>query len=336
MKKINIPYQITYLLFILFFTAGAIFYRQSFLAILLILVCILPIISIYATITLSKHIRFTTKPKTGSITVGNNIVIGASINNPTIIPFLNCEVSFTLQNLFYENNLVHRLSLSAPAKNNQEIDIPILTRYSGISELNFKNMEITDFLHLYTVSIELNQIHQIPVMPELKKINYPLFDNLTETDDDEDFLNNVGQQSYDIKELREFRPGDRQNLIHWKMSSKTDDILVKDMERMASRILLIIPEYDRLKLEMTMTTLWSYINFLLDHNEIFKIGIFNHVNKEFNFKIITNKDEGLECLLACMFMPSYVSTALALRTFKEIYGDDKQVISLVADTIKES
>lgn len=336
MKKKNIPYQITYLLFILFFTAGAVFYRQSFLAILLILLCILPIISIYATIILSKHITFVTKPKTGSITVGNNIVIGATINNPTIIPFLNCEVNFTLQNLFYENNLVHSLSLSAPAKKNQKIDIPILTRYSGMSEIAFKTMEITDFLHLYTITINLNLIHQIPVMPELKKIEYPLFNNLSEEDDEEDFINNIGQQSYDIKELREFRPGDRQNLIHWKMSSKTDDILVKEMEHMATRILVIIPEYDRLKLEMTMSTLWSYINFLIDHKEIFKIGIFNHVNKEFNFRIITNKDEGLECLLACMFMPSYVSTALALRTFKEIFGDDKQVITLVGDTIKES
>ena len=107
MKKKNLKYQITYILFILFFLTGAIFYRQSFLAVLLILLCVLPIISIYLLVALGKNITFKTVAKTDSVTAGNNIVILATIKNPYILPFLNCEVFFELQNLFFENDIAH-------------------------------------------------------------------------------------------------------------------------------------------------------------------------------------------------------------------------------------
>lgn len=336
MKKKNLKFQITYILFILFFMAGALFYRQSFLAILLILVCILPIISIYLTITLGKNITFNTETRTDSVTAGNNITILATIKNPYIIPFLNCEISFKLENLFYENDIKHTLAISAPAKKAHQISIPVLTRKSGICEIHFSSLEITDYLHLYTITIPLNNFHQIPVLPEKIIKDYPLFPALFDTDDEDEFLDNVGIQSYDIKELRSFRPGDRQNHIHWKMSSKTDDLLVKEMERSAARILLLLPEYDRSKLESTMTTLWSYMDFLVDNKEIFKVCLFNHKTKEFNFLLITNKDEALECLLSSMFMPAYVSGDLALKNFKEVFGEEKILITINGESIKEN
>jgi len=336
MKKKNLRYQITYILFILFFMAGAIFYRQSFLAILLILVCILPIVSIYLTITLGKNITFKTYSKTGSVTVGNDIILNATIKNPFILPFLNCEVTFSLQNLFYENDTIHELALSAPAKKEHTISIPIHTKYSGMCEIQFTSLEITDYLHLYTITLPLKDFHQIPIMPNVSDRDFPIFPALFDTEDDEDFAANVGLQSYDIKELREFRPGDRQNSIHWKMSSKTDDLLVKEMERTASRVLLLIPEFDKSKLEPTLITLWSYLKFLVKNREIFKVCLFNHKTKEFFFRLITNEDEALECLLASMFMPAYVSSDLALKMFKEVFGEDKTVITIIGESIKEN
>lgn len=337
MKKKNIPYQIAYLLFILFFMAGALFYRQSFLAILLILVCVLPIISIYLTIALSSKIDFRTKVDTPSVNVGNKAGITVTIDNPTIIPFLNCEISFTLQNLFYPNNHTHQLNLSAPAKKTHEIVFPIETCHCGICEIDFTKIEITDFLHLYTVDRQLRIVHQIPVLPDEKKQKYPLFTNLWENDngDDDEYLQSTGQQSYDIKELREFRPGDRQNLIHWKMSSKTDDLLVKELEKSADHILLIMPEFEKSKLDDTMTTLWSYIKFLLYNKEVFKICLYNDTSKELSFRLITNEDEGYECLLAAMFMPSYISADTAAHYYNEMYGDEQCVIVIVGESIKE-
>lgn len=336
MKKKNLKYQITYILFILFFLTGAIFYRQSFLAVLLILLCVLPIISIYLLVALGKNITFKTVTKTDSVTAGNNIVILATIKNPYILPFLNCEVFFELQNLFFENDIAHELAISAPARKTHQIAIPILTKSPGMCEINFKNIEITDYLHLYTISLPLSQIHQIPVMPEKKETEYPLFPALFDTDDEDEFTDIVGVQSYDIKELREFRSGDRQNSIHWKMSSKSDDILVKEMEKTASRILLLLPEFDKSKIDATMSTLWSYLNFLVEHQEIFKVCLFNYKTKEYSFNLVTTKDEALDCLLASMFMPTYPSGDYALKNFKDVFGEDKPVISIIGENINEN
>lgn len=315
--------------------AGAIFYRQSFLAILLILLCVLPIISIYLTYTMGKKLSFEVATKTDSVTVGNDIILSVTITNPFILPFLNCIASFKLNNLFYSNNLEHSLALSAPARKSHRISLPVITKYSGMCEIQFNNLEITDYLHLYTINIPLNDFHQIPVLPQKKEKDYPLFPALFENDDEEEFMDNAGIQSYDVKELREFRPGDRQNQIHWKMSSKNDDILVKEMEKTASRILVLLPEFDKSKLEATMSTFWSYLNFLTDNREIFKVCLYNYLTKEYTFHLVTNKDEALDCLLASMFMPSYVSGDLALSNFKEVYGEDKTVISIIEERITE-
>ena len=329
MQKNNIKYQITYILTIIFFMIASIFYRQTFCVIMLAILFVLPVLSIWLTKILSKKISILYACKTPSVVVNNNIILEITLDNPTLFSFLNCELSFKYLNLYYPNDAVHTLSLSAPIKKKNTCVFTLNTSFSGISEISFFNFRITDPLHLYTYTFNDIRTFNISVIPKLENKTYSIFaESFLDTEND-DIAVTKGSLNQELKEIREYRPGDRLQNIHWKLSSKQDDLLVKEMQESASRTLCILPELNKNYLEGTLTTLWSYMNSLIRSHQIFKICIIDSYSSTISHLLITNVDEAMDALLKIFYMPSYETDDLGLSIFKKTYGDNNNVIQII-------
>lgn len=333
MQKQNLKFQISYFLFILFFTLGAIFYRQPFMTILTLLVIILPIISIWTTSHFSKKLSFQAKAKTASVTTGNDVVLEIILENKGIFSFLNCEADFIYNNLYYPDKNHHCISVSAPAKKTNSIELHFSTLYAGMSCVSFDNFRITDPLHLYTIYPGDKVYLEIPVMPEIKEDNYPLFPAAFSDNDDDEIPCLSGTPCQEIKDIREYRPGDRLLNIHWKMSAKKDELLVKEMSERASRVMVLIPEISEDKTDATVRTLWNYMLFLLKNREIFHLLIYNSPINEFQDLLIQNEDDAYSGFLKLYYTPVYKGNNLASKHFKDLYGDDQHAISICGEEI---
>ena len=335
MQKSNIIYRINYILLTLLFLLGALFFRQPFVAILLILMLILPIISIYLTHVLANKMSTSFTLKTASVNVNNNIVIRFGIKNQTIFPFLNCEIVFYAKNLFYDNDTRHILSLSARPRKTNSCDITFPTSHVGMCEISFTEFCVTDPLHLYTVVKKCSQSMQIPVMPKEVIKEFPLFPSAFPDNEDDEYVNAFGQPSRNIKEVRDYRPGDRLVNIHWKMTAKKDSLLVKEFEQSAPRSMLLLPEFSEGKLDDTLSTLYSYMKYLIKNNEIFKVCLYNSTVKDFELKTVSNLDEAYDTLLSAFFYPKYKATEMALYAFKNLYGSDTPALRIHGEEIAE-
>ena len=166
MQRDNIRYIVTYTTFIILFVLGAVFYKQPFFSVLVLLLFVLPIISIYITSRLKDKLIISAEFIQHSIVAGNKAEMTVSVDNPTLFSFLNINLDYKAGILFYPNDINGRLSLSAPLKRKNRVCFTYSTLYPGMFEIFIYNATVTDPLHLHTFMLNCDITLHLPVYPE--------------------------------------------------------------------------------------------------------------------------------------------------------------------------
>lgn len=318
MQKRNYLYRISYTLMILLFLSGTIFYRQSFLAILLILLIILPAISITLTRHAFQHIDFSISSPVTTVSMPEKPIVVLSAKNPAFYPFLNCELSFRFQNMYFPNNQENIIALPLEARKTQTFRFPFTVSQPGMFLFTLEDVQLTDFLHFYTFHKSLQKDLRIPVLPEEMPISFILAPAHTESEDS-GFYDPTGALSTDIREVREYLPGDRMQDMHWKLSARMDDLLVKQFERSLDDSLLFLPElYDK-EIADTLQTLYSLSMKLIRQKEVFRIALFHTDTMEFSQAVIHDPEELLQAFLTLYYQKPYETPDLACITFRSVF-----------------
>lgn len=104
---------------------------------------------------------------------------------------------------------------------------------------------LNDPLGIVTRYKQQKQINHLYILPKIYKIRFSK--NYGNTQSDPLFNNNqqIGE-SFDVKNLREYIPGDALKKIHWKNSSKYNQLIVKEFdEETSSRTAIILDVYTK-------------------------------------------------------------------------------------------
>ena len=324
MRKKNIPYIISYGLALLIALLATVFYRQSLLAVLFLLMLLLPVLSVALTIHAAKKIELQALSPSNAVTVPSDINILLKVNNPGLLPMLNLELMFSCENLFYPDGRDNTIVLPAEARRKLEFTIPVYTALSGLFTMDIKEVFITDYLHLYTVKTGFRAHLEIPVLPadtELPRIR--LTKTASENEDSEP--SPEGEPGSDIRELREYRPGDRLKDIHWKMSARSDDILVKEYERSRELYYLLLPELEDGSAEANLSLFYALGKKLIKDRESFRAAIYNPDDKSFEL-LKVSEPEDLDRALFSMYRMRLEKHSTALLSMGSQFPDRSGII----------
>lgn len=318
MQKKNYPYRITYALMILFFLLGTIFYHQSFLAVLLLLLIILPVISIALTRRAFARFDFLLSSPAATVSMPEKAVIILTAKNPSFFPFLNCELSFQFQNMYFPSSLKNTVALPLESRRTQTLRFPFSVSQPGMLLFSLESMKLTDFLHFYTFHKNLDKNIQIPVLPHEIPTSFVPAPTHTASEDSE-FYDPAGALSTDIREVREYLPGDRMQDMHWKLSARMDDLLVKQFERSLDDSLLFLPELYGKEIADTLQTLYSVSMKLIRQKEVFRIALFHTDVMEFSQAVIHDPEELLQAFLVLYYQKPYDVPDLARATYRTLF-----------------
>lgn len=126
--------------------------------------------------------------------------------------------------------------------------IRIYAAHSGIYTIQADKIEMYDYLRMFHARKRFRGVTQIPVFPLLlpssERVNEDVLDGMELNRDEWIILNG---DSDEIADLRTYENGDSMNRIHWKLSVKTDDLIVKkygDIEDKIIRILIDLSLYE--------------------------------------------------------------------------------------------
>lgn len=305
MDKRNLLYQITYILEIILVLLGAVFYRQPLLSVLLLLLVLLPPISILFTRYQIKKLSINAYSKSKSVTKNGIISIVINTKFSSFIPLLNCKIMMKYENLFYPHSKPQEFVFPADKNGKGEFIIPFSVTKAGMFIFRANQLDVTDYLHLYTFSKPLNIKIEIPILPE--EVTTPFYEKerviSSKKDSDPTEITTMGgEKTRDIKQLREYQPGDKLKDVHWILSAKTDELMVREFEEFKELYYLVFPiltvpdDNNDDKLQDTLDVFLSIGKDLLKQNEPFSTVIYNSLDETLSIYIVTDENELYEAL----------------------------------------
>lgn len=240
--KLLIPNWISYIGLMIITLLFTIYYRQSFFLVLFLLLCFLPVISYFlcrygfykTNVSLASKAYMADKPATLPLLV--------TISNESPVPLSHFEITLHVSSCFYKKEKLEKVVLPAYARKHSTSSFPITYEKSGCYQTKLLEVASYDFLRLFYFSKACNTQTEVQIMPSLTgEIGYHTaiygegFDEYEET-------SLKGNVSSNVTDVREYHPGDRLQKIHWKLSAKTDNLMVKENEATTSNRFVILPE----------------------------------------------------------------------------------------------
>ena len=124
-----------------------------------------------------------------------------------------------------------------------------------------------------------------------------------------------------IKELRDYRPGDRLQRVHWKLSTKQEGLLVKEFERELDRTVSLLVEIKKDgvsngNLDCTLRAMYSVAGYMLEEEQIFQLQWFD-VKKNVLVSVRIDSRDRLEDSIQEMFRCNAYEEDLAYRKYRE-------------------
>ncbi len=148
----------------------------------------------------------------------------------------------------YENKLIgtpQRLRIEIPiaAKNTEQIALTFCAETCGVMRLKVRRIVLFDPLRLWSSSLRLRTEKQVAVLPAL-----PLPPEWEPkpvlTDDDPEYSKEKpGDDPSEIFDFHVYREGDPISRVHWKLSSKHDELMVKEFSLPLPGQAIFIPDY---------------------------------------------------------------------------------------------
>ncbi|MBC3515911.1 DUF58 domain-containing protein [Neobittarella massiliensis] len=154
-----------------------------------------------------------------------------AVHNRSFIPVAQLRIDYQLRNVLYPQVTGHRVYLLAPGKNTQRVTVNMRPQHMGTHQITVQRVLLYDFLRLFCVAVPCkNDSCTVAVQPRFLNSSLQLSDQHYYRADESELFSptRVGSDPSEILRLRPYQPGDRLSRIHWKLSAKEGELVVKD------------------------------------------------------------------------------------------------------------
>lgn len=149
--------------------------------------------------------------------------------NHTIFPIPMIKLVLEFRNCFASDFKSETLVTSLDAKGAISLTMSASSEYCGMCEYRIKKIRLYDYLSLFMFRKKSNQNIKIAILPNVNVIDDPLIvANSSVLIDSELFSSTKsGDDPSELYGIRPYELGDKMNRIHWKLSIKQDELMIK-------------------------------------------------------------------------------------------------------------
>ena len=240
--------------------------------------CMVLLLSIFSVIYTSVNFKYlqTLKPLQGI--KGETVDFKLHISNDFFfpVPFISLYYD-TIESLLSGQPIKANLSLMP--RSSIERDESIFCRYRGRWQVGVKKVEIRDFFGLISIKLDINRfLSHKPIVLLVKPRIVRLTKLPMRRKKDEGPMETLPRRTDDIammSDIRKYMHGDQLKKIHWKLSARQRELMVKNYEESSLPDLLLyldtnfhnLEKTDRLNLEDTLVeSATAVVHYLLENN----------------------------------------------------------------------
>jgi len=149
------------------------------------------------------------------------------IDNDSILPIPFAEADLLLPNKESVRCTYQRVYFSLSPSADYNITKEATFGYRGEYNIGVSNIYVSDFLRFFRVRRCENQYIPIFVIPRKKLLTHNADSSVSDVNTDSD-KSLKGLDRAELADIRQYRQGDHMKTIHWKLSSKTQELQVRE------------------------------------------------------------------------------------------------------------
>ena len=288
------------IILILWYIAGI--FRQTYIMTLAVCIGLLIVVLIVLSIYQKRKLSVTFKTdKTVTFKNAERAVTIRSLNRSRL-PVNRYRLTLAMKYTTDKRPVRKKLfgcSAGKSADGNELSDFYIKAPYCGVIDIELIRLRVYDPFSVFYSNKKLRESGKLLVFPAETKINvvtqpYGSFEDLPLTDTPSLKL---GDDHSEIRQIREYRPGDLTRYIHRNYSARTDNIWVKEFCKENDRIIDLYldastPEASETEgLDAFYELVWSVIASLLDKDVVFSLHWYDNERKQLVSYDVKTRDD---------------------------------------------
>lgn len=222
--------------------ALAIVFTQALISpistVIFIFLLLLPLISIVHIVVGVFFLRLYLETSGDEAQKSQPVEFSLSIANESFIPFpfVDAEITVPREDAVRCDKVLTRMSLVPFG--GYCIRRNLSFTYRGSYDIGVSDLYCTDMFRMFKYRSDVNIFTQIFVMP--RQVALPARPNMDTSEELTVTTSRLaGQDNTEMSDIREYRRGDSLRSVHWKLSSKSDELIVREYARNAKQQMII-------------------------------------------------------------------------------------------------
>ena len=302
--------RILYAAFVIIAGVFVIMYVDSLSLILFIVTLALPLFLFLLLLLARILTKITVEPPDAISTKGQSVSMKIHLKNLSFVALPTMRATITYCGAFSNETEKTEISFPLHALTNQVSSFDIKSDHVGVVKVTVNNIYMYDYFRLFRFKYKIKQSCEITFLPEINPISMDIRPNtLLGVESDVFSKSKKGDDPSEVFAIRDYVGGDKLNRIHWKLSSKQDNLMVKDYSLPINNSISIIPELASENsenplndIDAVLETAFNLSNFLCEAEIIHHICWLDPKGERFFDEEIKNTDDmfaAMGLILAC-------------------------------------
>ena len=208
---------------------GAFFVLRSyFLLMTAVVIVLVGILSVYGMFYLAGNQQVRLYIYGQNVVLGDETELQVSLLHRVRYFALNCMLAMEAENVFRESKSLWEISMPVQPGGVSKAVLPLKAEYLGKYHISCKEGKLRDLLGIVEAVIPAESYCEITVLPDIsgeKGVDTSGFlSGMSESEESRE----KGHDFSEVHDIREYIPGDKLRDIHWKISAKQGELMVKE------------------------------------------------------------------------------------------------------------
>ena len=189
---------------------------------------LLPVFSFTYTCMAYKSIRYSHRLQDKLVTKGDNIIFSFTVKNTGFLlcPYIKAQL--------YKSELIKSTQLSSivfsllPGQS-KTFNLELDCLYRGLHQVGFDYYELVDFLGIFKFKRNIREKKELIVYPRIEFLGKLKIRN-NYMSEAHSVLNSKYEDMTTISDVRKYTYGDSYKKIHWKLTARNDELMVKNYQ----------------------------------------------------------------------------------------------------------
>ncbi len=319
--------KILYLIIIIIAALFSVLYLGEFSVFLLMTLLLLPVFMIISLVYIRCSINASVQSTGTSYHRNTPQAIQLVVKNNGFLPVSKAAAHLVCTNRMTNEQADITLSFPIPSRNVTTVEFTITVPHCGITDIELKRLQFADYIRLFSWKMHTGFTTSLMTLPSGTHIGYTINIPCSETDNESNIYSKLraGDDPSEVYRIKEYQPGDMQKRIHWKLSSRTDTIWVKEYSfpiRQRTAVIMDYTSADNISADSIDTALeaaYTLTSAFIQQNISTVLYWYNQETDELEWNDLKSMPEINDCFASLLsHMPSQSSSELIKLTSKQI------------------